>query len=405
MKNYNLLKKACYISSVTMSIVGNISPILFLTFRNLYGLSFSQLGLLIVINFCSQLGIDLVFSFFSHKFNIAKVVRFTPLITTTGLLLFTVLPTLFPDFVYGGMIISTSVFSIAAGFNEVLLSPVIASIPSEYPEREMSKLHSAYAWGVVGVVIFATLFLSVVGYSNWQWLIAILTLVPITAAFMFMKAEIPALKTEQSSSGKAIFGKQLIVCFMCMFFAGASELTMAQWSSSFLEKVTGIPKVVGDIVGVALFSATLGLGRSLYGKYGKNIRKVLLWSSVFSTVLYFLMATTNNGVINLVACIMTGLAVSMLWPGTLLIAADDIPDGGVVMYAIMAAGGDLGASVGPEVVGIVADLVLESNMALNFAAQHGFTHEQISMKAGMLVAVLFPLLATILFVIKRKKRV
>lgn len=218
MKNYNLLKKACYISGVTMSIVGNISPVLFLTFRNLYGLSFSQLGLLIVINFCSQLCIDLIFSFFSHKFNIAKVVRFTPLITTTGLLLFAVLPTLFPDFVYGGMIISTAIFSIAAGFNEVLLSPVIASIPSEYPEREMSKLHSAYAWGVVGVVIFATLFLSVVGYSNWQWLIAILTLVPITVAFMFMKAEIPALKTEQSSGGKSIFGKNLLyvlcVCFL-----------------------------------------------------------------------------------------------------------------------------------------------------------------------------------------------
>ena len=405
MKNYNLLKKACYISGVTMSIVGNISPVLFLTFRNLYGLSFSQLGLLIVINFCSQLCIDLIFSFFSHKFNIAKVVRFTPLITTTGLLLFAVLPTLFPDFVYGGMIISTAIFSIAAGFNEVLLSPVIASIPSEYPEREMSKLHSAYAWGVVGVVIFATLFLSVVGYSNWQWLIAILTLVPITVAFMFMKAEIPALKTEQSSGGKSIFGKPLIVCFMCMFFAGASELTMAQWSSSFLEKVTGIPKVVGDIVGVALFSATLGLGRSLYGKYGKNIRKVLLWSSVFSTIFYFIMATTNNGVINLVACIMTGFTVSMLWPGTLLIAADDMPNGGVVMYAIMAAGGDLGASVGPEVVGIVADLALKSNKILNFAAQYGFTHEQISMKIGMLVAVLFPLLATILFVIKRKKSV
>lgn len=190
-----------------------------------------------------------------------------------------------------------------------------------------------------------------------------------------------------------------------MFFAGASELTMAQWSSSFLEKVTGIPKVVGDIVGVALFSATLGLGRSLYGKYGKNIRKVLLWSSVFSTIFYFIMATTNNGVINLVACIMTGFTVSMLWPGTLLIAADDMPNGGVVMYAIMAAGGDLGASVGPEVVGIVADLALKSNKILNFAAQYGFTHEQISMKIGMLVAVLFPLLATILFVIKRKKSV
>ena len=404
MRNYRLLKNACYVSSITMSIVGNVSPILFLTFRNTYGLSFSQLGLLIVINFFSQLVIDLIFSFFSHKFNIAKVVKITPLITTTGLLLFATLPKLIPDFIYVGMIISTTVFSVAAGFNEVLLSPVIASIPSENPEREMSKFHSVYAWGVVGVVIFATLFLSVCGYDNWQWHIACLTFVPIIASFMFMKAQVPALRTEHSVGIKTIYNKQLFACFLCMFFAGASELTMAQWSSSFLEKVTGIPKVVGDVVGVALFSATLGLGRSLYGKYGKNIRYVLLWSSVFSAVLYFIMASTNNGIINLVACIMTGFTVSMLWPGTLLLAADDMPNGGVVMYAIMAAGGDLGASVGPQVVGVVTDLALESSKIFSVASEYGLTHEQVSMKIGMLTAALFPLLASIIYFIKRNKR-
>ena len=33
------LKLACYSSNVTMSVAGNLSPILFLTFRTLYGVS------------------------------------------------------------------------------------------------------------------------------------------------------------------------------------------------------------------------------------------------------------------------------------------------------------------------------------------------------------------------------
>lgn len=402
MNNYKLVKRACYISSVTMSIVGNLSPILFLTFRNMYGLSYTQLGLLIVINFSTQLGIDLLFSFFSDKFNIPMVVRLTPLITTVGLLIFAILPSLFPNNTYIVMVVSTTIFSAAAGFNEVLLSPVVASIPSEHPDREMSKLHSSYAWGVVGVVIFSTFFLFVFGYHNWQWLAGIFTIVPITAAIMFMKADIPSFKTEKNSAEKTIFNKRLFFCFMCMFFAGATELTMAQWSSSYLEKVMGIPKVLGDIVGVALFSATLGLGRSLYGKYGKKIRIVLFWSAVFSTVFYLLMAISQNSVLSLVSCVATGFVVSMLWPGTLLIAADEFPKGGVVMYAIMAAGGDFGASFGPEMVGIITDLSLKSQKVINLSSNLGMSAEQISMKIGMLVAVIFPLMATALYFKRRR---
>ena len=73
--DYKRLKYACYTTNVSMSVVGNISPILFLTFHNLYGISYSLLGLLVLINFITQLSIDLIFSFFSHKFNIPLAVK------------------------------------------------------------------------------------------------------------------------------------------------------------------------------------------------------------------------------------------------------------------------------------------------------------------------------------------
>ena len=90
MKEFTRLKWACYTANMTMSVVTNLSPVLFLTFRTLYGISYSLLGLLVLINFCTQLGIDLVFSFFSHKFNIPKTVRLMPILAAVGLLLYAV---------------------------------------------------------------------------------------------------------------------------------------------------------------------------------------------------------------------------------------------------------------------------------------------------------------------------
>ena len=72
------LKYACYSTNVTMSVAGNLSPVLFLTFRTLYGISYSSLGLLVLINFFTQLAVDVIFTLFSHKFNIAKTVKAIP---------------------------------------------------------------------------------------------------------------------------------------------------------------------------------------------------------------------------------------------------------------------------------------------------------------------------------------
>ena len=171
MKQKNLrLKLACYSANVTMSVVGNLSPILFLTFRSLYGISYGLLGLLVLINFATQLAVDLIFSFFSHKFYIEKTVKAIPVIAAGGFLVYALWPFFLPEQVYVGLVIGTVIFSAASGLAEVLISPVIAALPADDPDREMSKLHSVYAWGVVGMVLISTLFLRFVGAEYWQWL-------------------------------------------------------------------------------------------------------------------------------------------------------------------------------------------------------------------------------------------
>ena len=133
-KRFKRTKYACYTTNLTMSIIGNMSPVLFLTFKEMYGVSFSLLGLLVLVNFSTQLLVDLIFSFCSHKFNIPLAVKMTPAIAVVGLLVYSLAPILFPTNVYIGLIIGTVIFSASSGFAEVLISPVIAAIPSKNPD-------------------------------------------------------------------------------------------------------------------------------------------------------------------------------------------------------------------------------------------------------------------------------
>lgn len=396
---YTRLRLACYTTNVSMSVVGNLSPILFLTFHDLYGISYSLLGLLVLINFFTQLTIDLIFSFFSHKFNIPLAVKLTPLLTVIGLLVYAVFPYLFPDAVYLGLVIGTVIFSCSGGLAEVLISPVIAAIPAKDPDREMSRLHSVYAWGVVGVILIATLFLLLFGSEYWQLLALLFALIPLSSCILFSAAVIPDMGTQERVSGVLQFLKMkaLWLCVAAIFLGGAAECTMAQWASGYLEQAMGIPKVWGDIFGVALFSVMLGLGRTLYSKYGKYIGRVLLLGGIGASVCYLTAALVNIPVIGLLACGFTGFCVSMLWSGSLIVASDRIPDSGVFIYAMMAAGGDLGASVGPQLIGLITDAAIVSPILSAFAADLSLAPEKLGMKLGMLVGALFPLCAIPLY--------
>lgn len=407
MSAYSRVKLACYTTNVSMSVVGNLSPILFLTFHALYGISYSLLGLLVLVNFFTQLIIDLIFSFFSHRFNIPRTVKLTPVLTVTGLLVYAVWPFLFPDTVYVGLVIGTIIFSLSGGLSEVLISPVIAAIPAENPDHEMSKLHSIYAWGVVGVILVSTLFLLLFGKQNWQWLALIFALIPLTASLLFFGAKLPELETPERVSGtlNMLKNKQVLICVAAIFFGGAAECTMAQWCSGYLEAAVGIPKVWGDIFGVALFSVMLGLGRTLYAKRGKFPERVLLLGGIGAAACYLIAALSGIPVIGLLACAMTGLCVSMLWPGSLIVASSRVPAGGVFIYALMAAGGDMGAAVGPQLVGIITDAVAAHPTFISLADSWNLTPEQVGMKLGMLVGMLFPLagIAVYTYLVKSKR--
>ena len=81
---YRRLKRGCYVYGLTTAVLINLSPVLFLTLREQYGLSYSALAALISANFITQLLVDLLFSFRPRLFDIPKLVRVAPLLAAVA---------------------------------------------------------------------------------------------------------------------------------------------------------------------------------------------------------------------------------------------------------------------------------------------------------------------------------
>lgn len=384
-----------------MSSVFSLPPLLFVTLRDMYNVSYSLLGTLVLINFCTQLCIDLVFTFFSKYFKVRKIVIIMPIITSVGLFIYALVPTFFPNIAYIGLVIGTVIFSLSAGLSEVLLSPLIAAMPSKNPQKDMSMLHSLYAFGVLSVVVVSTIFFKLFGSENWMYLTVVLAVFPLIAAFLFATSPIPNMNLSQENGEKRNESQKnvgLIICAGTIFFGSCAEVAMSNWISSFMESALNIPKTVGDILGMAMFAVLLGIGRISYAKFGKKIIPILLFGMAGSAVCYLVAGLSTNVIFAFIACILTGLFTSMLWPGSLILMEEKIPSSGVAAYALMAASGDLGASVAPQLLGIIIDKVSLSDFALNMGNKLSVTAEQIGMKSGMLLTSIFPILGTVLLV-------
>ena len=392
MHSLKMTRFACHSSYFTMSSVFCLPPLLFVTFHQMYGVSYTLLGTLVLVNFFTQLIVDLIFSFFSDRFDIPRAIRIMPLLTALGLGLYAVGPMLCPQAAYGFFLGGTVIFSVSAGLSEVLLSPIIAAIPSDRPEREMSLLHSLYAFGVLFVVLVSTLVLRLIGNENWMYLTLFWAVLPILSAVLFMLSPIPNMGGHAGDRGERAGKKTvgLALCVACIFFGSCAENGMSNWISGFMEQALHIDKTLGDILGVAMFAVLLGAVRIWYARWGKNIVKVLLTGMAASVVCYLVAGLAGGTVLPLMACALVGLVSGLLWPGTLILMEEKLPGMGVAAYALMAAGGDMGAAFAPQLIGLVADKVAAYADRTGLALERGLTPDQLGMKAGMLLNSVFP---------------
>lgn len=379
-KKYRRTLYASYLGYVTQAIVNNLAPLLFVTFQKEYRISVAQIGFLVTYNFAVQMLVDVIAAKYVERIGYKKSIVAAHIFSAIGLVGLGVLPGL-TGRPYPGLLLAITIYALGGGLIEVLVSPIVQALPMDEKSAAMSLLHSFYCWGHVMVVVLSTLFFRTVGIENWRILVALWALIPVGNIFLYAGAPVKILLEEgEALPAKKLFGMKLFwLFFLLMICSGAAEQAMSQWASFFAESGLKVSKTMGDLLGPCMFAVLMGLSRTFYGIRGDRIplKKFISCSSLLCAASYLLAVCSPNPVLSLAGCGICGLSVGIMWPGVFSLAAEYCPQGGTAMFAFLALAGDIGCSGGPSVVGSVS------------GAFGG------NLKAGLLAAILFPVILII----------
>ena len=386
--NYKRIKHACYLGYVTQAIVNNFLPLLFLTLQRSFDVSLEQLSLLVSVNFGVQLLTDLTSPLYVDKIGYWPSMRLAHLLSAAGLIGLWAFTELFAE-PFTGVLAAVVVYAVGGGLLEVLVSPIVEACPFENKEAEMSLLHSFYCVGHVVVVLVSTAFFTIFGLDNWRIMACVWALVPLYNLYNFCTMPVPYIFEQRGGMKVTALVKSGVFwrLFLMMLCAGASEQGMSQWASAFAESSLGVSKTLGDLLGPCCFAIMMGISRVFFGRFGDrlDLRKFMNLSSLLCIVSYLLATLTSSPGLGLVGCMLCGLSVGIMWPGSFSIAAASMRGGGTGMFALLALAGDIGCGSGPAVVGYAAEKAGGD------------------LKTGLLFAIVFPTLLLILNFSRRTK--
>ena len=395
---YKHTLRSCYLGYIVQAIIANLAPLFFVTFQTAFAISFEQIGRLILLTFGTQLVVDLLSVKFVDKIGYRASLILAHGCSVAGLVLLGILPRMLPD-PYTGLVVSVTIYAVGGGLIEVLISPIVDSLPSEAKASSMSLLHAFYSWGQVLVILITTVCVGLTGDGVWWVYPLVWAAVPLLNLFQVIRVPLmPPPPDEDKVPLRRLFSSRaFLVGLLMMMCAGAAELSMSQWSSLFAEKGLGVPKLMGDLLGPCLFGLLMGVGRTVYGIWGSrfDLKKAMLGSAALCIVCYAVTVFVPSPLPALLGCAFCGLSVSLMWPGTISLSAARFPGAGTAMFGMLALAGDLGCSLGPWLTGVVSDTVQRIPSLADAMQGSGLAPDQWGLRAGLAVAVVFPLLLLI----------
>lgn len=390
--DYKRTLTASNLAGFIQSAAMNLSPFLFVPLMLLYGLSYTELGFLVLVNFLAQFVACLYFGWPVNKYGYRLFCIGSQLAILVGLVLFACAPWIAPHHELVVFSIATVVFSLGTGLLEVLLSPITKSIPADNSEANFMIMHGAFAGGIFAAALVTTVLLRLLGNEKWQIIVLLWALLPLYNTFQFVRAPMPPIIPEHKRMPirSLLRSPVFIVAFFAIFFGAATELLIVQWGSTYLEEGLGLSKTLGDVLGLCLFSAMLAAARLLYAKKGSgfNMNRLMIWGSVACVLLYVIVAAAPIAWLVFVAFGLIGFCSSLLWTGTLIVSADTLPSTGALIFALLAGGGQLGMAAVGQLVGWLSDV---------FAARApaGWDATQYGLRMAMAIAVAVPLLSLV----------
>lgn len=306
---------ASYLGYITQAIINNLPPLLFLTFQRTFDISLELISMLITINFGIQILVDFLAARYVDRIGYRPCIVAAHVLSAAGLLALGILPCALPN-AYAGILIAMTLNAIGGGLIEVLISPIVESLPGDEKASAMSMLHSFYCWGHMGVVILSTVYFALAGMNAWRVLPALWALLPLANVFFFTQVPMRTLvsQEERMPMRRLLSSRVFWLLFVLMICSGASEQGMSQWSSYFAESGLGVSKTLGDLLGPCAFAFTMGLARLIYGLYGTkiNLHGALYASSALCVASYLISVFAPWPVLSLVGCALCGLSVGMM---------------------------------------------------------------------------------------------
>lgn len=396
-KEFRLTLMAARMGFFTQALVNNLAPVFFVLFRVLYGFSYLQVGILAALNFTLQLFADITSPNLISRFGYRKCAMTAQALCAVGLILMPGLCILTGG-VYISFIIPVLIYSYGAGMIEVLASPIVEAIPDLPENTKMSMLHSFYSWGQMTCVALTTLALHFIGYERWFLIPVLWSAIPIFGIILFSRARLDMadMAEKESEKGGRLFCRSFVLMLIIMTCAGASEIAMSEWSSLFAEEALGVSKVAGDLFGPCMFALFMGMGRMCHAKFGErlNLSRLIKACSLLCVICYVGAALLRPAAASLIFCALTGLSVSLMWPGALSLAAAR-NNGGARMYGLLAAFGDIGCIIGPVVTSSVSEFADGNERIRAIGAAYGLSADKTALRASLLAMALIPLVMLI----------
>ncbi len=388
-KNFRHTMTACWIGYVTQALVNTLPPLLFLTFQETFGLPLSKITALITVNFMVQLMVDYLSAHLLDRIGYKRAIVGAHLLAAVGMIGMAVFPAVLPS-PFAGLLAAVIIYALGGGVIEVLISPIADACPTENKTAAMNLLHSFYCWGTVAVILLTTAFFAVFGRDSWRWLACVWALLPLGNAVFFSRVPIASLTEDGAgmSAGELFRNGRFWMFAGLMFASGASELSMSQWASAFAESGLGVSKTVGDLAGPCMFAALMGLSRVIAVRIdGKvSVSRQLGAGAVLAILSYLLASFSPSPVGALIGCALCGFSVGIMWPGVFSMASASFKRGGTVLFAFLALAGDIGCTVGPTTVGLIAGLFGDD------------------LRRGVLVGAIFPALLCVFLAFAAHRR-
>ena len=387
--NYKRTVQACYLSYVSHAVINGLPALLFTVLASRFGLGYERLGRLVLINFVTHLAVDALAVRLADKVGYRRCLVAAHFTAALGLALFGLMPGWLPrELTYAGLCLAVAVFSVGGGLIQCLVSPVISRI--NVSAGAMTLLHSFYPVGSVATILLSTIALRLLPEGLWYALPLAWTAVPLLTMAGFATAPMAEPRMNQAPSQplrELARSRGFWLAVGMMSFAGATEASMGQWAPLFAEQGIGIDNVlIGNLLGPCVSAVIMAVIRMTYGKWERvfPLEKFLVFAAAGSAACFALAALSKNQAFALAALTLSGVAIAMLWPGTVHRGARRFPRGGTALFGMLAAGGDLGCSLGPWLLGVVGD--------------------RTQLRFGMLAGAAFPLGFLALLLVERKGR-